>query len=241
MLLGSNRLLAQLSPFAVIHDPDGSSNVRGGDKHEVVDRLMTDQVFAVRGVVDGDGWQDWYWIDYPDYSLASQGFEKFIHKTKDGMLHKSRVKAITDLPQWKNSHFPKDSLLVCRHATGNIQLEIAYTRFNVKDHVYSRNVDGAIEKIDGSEPWGIDGYVYDDLTAIKSIRLIAGASIYNFPAQAVKNLLMPTTALRNFGVAEGGAGVLFLYMSNSDGAGSYDVVWTIKDGKCRSQYLYRNF
>jgi hypothetical protein len=61
---------AQQSPFAIISDKDGYTNIRSGKNRTMIDRLYSNQVFAVRSVVDEDGWQDWYWIDYPDYKTA---------------------------------------------------------------------------------------------------------------------------------------------------------------------------
>ncbi|WP_437918646.1 hypothetical protein [Sphingobacterium sp. LRF_L2] len=231
----------QLIPFAVIADPDGYTNVRLGENRAIVDRLTTNQIFALRGPVDDDGWQDWYWIDYPDYSIATKAFEKYIHKTKAGMLHQSRIKPITSLPQWQKKHVAKKNLLICRNAKNTIHIEIRYAPFKPDDHRYTKNEQGAILKIDGSEAWGIDGYLYDDMKIITSITLNIGSYSYTFPKEAVKNLLMPNTNLTNFGVSEGSNGVFFLYMSNSDGAGGYDVVWTISNEKCTDQFLYRNF
>lgn len=239
--LMSKSTIAQHIPFAVIDDPDGFTQIRLTEKRRVVDRLINNQVFAVRGPVDDDGWQDWSWIDYPDYSMQGKYFTKFINKTKAGMMHKSHIKVLTELPQWANQHQPEHCILSCKDPLSRATIEIQYGPFLIEEHKYTRNSDGAIEKIDNQEPWGIDGYVYADMNEIKSITLKKGNQVYHFPKQTISNLLMPNTALSTFGLAEGTDGTLFLYMSNSDGAGAYDVVWTIKDGECKSQFLYRNF
>jgi len=233
--LGS--LSAQLSPFAVINDSDGFTNIRYGKSKKVVDKLHNNQVFAISSVVDEDGWQDWFWIEYPDYALAKKPFEKFINKTKEGMIHKSRFTALPDLPQWKKQALGDDTM-IC--SLGTDKLTIRYGKFVKSDHTYTKN-GNTIQKIDGSEPWGIDGYVSEQTIEIKSIALEINNQKYEFPKEALKNMLMPTKVLANLGVAEGSDQTLFLYMSNSDGAGGYDVVWTIKSGKVVSQFLYRNF
>jgi hypothetical protein len=228
---------AQLSPFAVIKDSDGFTNVRYGKSKKIAGQLYNDQVFAISNFVDVDGWKEWYWIVYPDYALAKKPFEKFINKTKEGMIHKSRLIALPDLPQWKKQVL-KDDTMVCKN--GFDKLTLRYGKFIKSNHTYTKNGD-AIVKIDGSEPWGIDGDVSDQTIEIKSITLETNNQKYEFPREAIKNMLMPTKILSNFGVAQGTGQTLFLYMSNSDAAGSYDVVWTIKSGKVVSQFLYRNF
>lgn len=70
----SSPLLAQLTPFAVINDSDGYTNIRYGKDKKIVDKLYNNQVFAIRSIVDDDGWQDWYWIDYPDYAKVKKTF-----------------------------------------------------------------------------------------------------------------------------------------------------------------------
>lgn len=241
LLLCAHAAQAQHIPFAIIDDKDGFTNVRLTKDRKVVDQLRSNQVFAVRGPVDDDGWQDWSWIDYPQYNLKRDVFEKFIRKTKAGMMHSSRIKALPDLPQWVKCHDEGRAVLICSDPSSNRRIEIAYGKFLLDEHQYSRNGAGAIEKIDKQEPWGIDGYVYNDMTEIKSITLIDGTSSYRFPPQSIVNLLMPNTSLDTFGLAVSTDDTLFLYMSNSDGAGSYDVVWTIKQWKCVSQFLYRSF
>ena len=79
------------------------------------------------------------------------------------------------------------------------------------------------------------------LTEIKSITLVQNDKKYPFPKEAIQNIFQPTTEAPYFGVAVGTDNHLFLYMSNSDGAGSYEVVWTIKNGEVFNQFLYRNF
>ncbi|SHL50403.1 hypothetical protein SAMN05444266_103540 [Chitinophaga jiangningensis] len=54
-------------------------------------------------------------------------------------------------------------------------------------------------------------------------------------------MLNPTRIEDYFGMAEGSGDTLYLYMSNSDGAGSYEVVWTIKGSAVVSQFLFISF
>lgn len=236
-ILASAPLLAQLTPFAIINDSDGYTNIRYGKNKKIVDRLHSNQVFAIRSIVDDDGWQDWFWIDYPDYAQRKKPFERFVNKTRDGMIHKSRMKALPDLPQWKKSL--EDSTLVCTR--GLDRITIRYGKFIKKNHTYQKVGQDLIVKIDGSEPWGIDGVLHDNTTEIKSITIEINKQKSEFPQEAIKNMLRPTTILANFGVAESSDKTLFLYMSNSDAAGGYDVVWTIKSGRVVNQFIYRNF
>jgi len=231
-------LTAQMTPFAVINDKDGYTNIRYGKDRKVIDKIRSNQVFAVTSIVDEDGWQDWYWIDYPNHSPTEKPFEKFINKTKSGMIHRSRISFLTDLPQWEKS--VTDSTLICSH--GSSKITVRYGKFIKKDHHYLKDPKNVILKIDGSEPWGIDGILYDNTTEIKYIKLeINNKMICEFPKESIKNMLMPTADIHQFGVAEGSEGTLLLYMSNSDAAGAYDVVWTIKSHRVSNQFIYRNF
>lgn len=238
LVIAPGSLVAQITTFAVIKDSDGYTNVRNGTRKVITDKLFNNQVFAIRGVVDEDGAQDWYWIDYPQYSQSGTGFQKYINKTKSGTIHKSRIKAVTDLPQWSKA-ISKDSTLLCSSNNGS-RITIRYGKFISSQHKITRQ-NSAITAIDGSEPWGIDGYVNDKTTEIKSITLESNGQVYHFPASAIKNLLNLSISTDYFGAAEGTDNNLFLYMQNSDGAGSYNVVWTLKDGVVVSQFLYRDF
>lgn len=224
---------AQNSSFAIIQDPDGFTNIRYGKTKKIVDKLLNNQVFAIKSVVDTDGWQDWYWISFPGYDLADQKFMRHT-ATREGMIHKSRIKYLNDLPQWKQE---KVSAEWIRFTNGKDELSLRFGQFIKADHEYITAKNGNIIKIDAEEPFGIDGKLHEDILEIKSIAMQMKGNKISFPRPMISNLLSSTKISSEINVAQAKDGTVFLHMQTGRG---YQVVWTIQKNKVTSQFCYRD-
>jgi hypothetical protein len=238
IFFGYNAVQAQDTRFAIINDSDGFTNVRLGKSKQIVDRIKSNQVFAVKSIVDDDGWQNWFWIKYPDLKKGNKPLENFSQKSKEGMIHKSRIQYLNKLPQFETEVLSGNTILFSKN---NIKIEVTIGKFDALEHKISKDKQGLITKIDKAEYWGIDGRMNATTTEIKKIKIHVGNVETAFPENSFKNILMPTIDKSAFGVAESNANTLFLYMSNGNGTASYDVVWTIKNGKIVSRFVYRWF
>ncbi|MBV7529896.1 hypothetical protein [Chitinophaga sp. sic0106] len=225
--------LCQITPFAIIKDSDGYTNIRSEKSKAVIDTLFRDQVFAIS---PGEDEKDkWISIDYPHYKPASTAFVRSSNSIS-GLIHATRIQRLSDLPQWEKR--VTDTALLLRKGTSVVTIRIG--KFLADKHKITKS-EGFVSKIDNEVPWGIDGYISEAVTEIKSITVDRNGAAFVFPATAVKNMLNPTKLKDFFGIAEGDGGTLYLFMSNSDGAGSYEVVWTIKGKAVVNQFLYINF
>jgi hypothetical protein len=223
-------------PFAIIKDVDGFTNIRSENLKTVIDVIKNNQVFAdAPGMEEKNGSVN---IDYPDWKQGKKSFELYINKTKSGYINKTRVQYLSDLPQFQEKVIANKTIIFTK---GDIKIVLEIGIFDPKKHKLELAENSAVIKIDGSENWGTDGILYKNLREIKSITATYKGKSIPFPKEAIKNLFMPTTNPDHVGVAESTDNTLFLFMSNSDGAGSYDVVWTIKNGIAINQFIHRGF
>ena len=95
-----------------------------------------------------------------------------------------------------------------------------------------------MKSIDGVESlWGIDGnipqYEYESVTVTYP------GGVLQFPKENLQYLYEPGNNFTHIALSDDNT--FFLFMMNSDGAGGYMVVWTIKDYRIKSQLVIRGF
>lgn len=117
-----------------------------------------------------------------------------------------------------------------------IHVEVLTGRFEVS--AYKKVTE---DKIENYPIWGYDGFCECDPnpTEIKGIHVTFDDQKLIFPKEALIAYLSPNAD--NMHVAKASEGVYYLVMHNSDGAGAYELVYTIKDKKLVSAIAYRNF
>ncbi|RFZ90825.1 SH3 domain-containing protein [Mucilaginibacter conchicola] len=159
--------------------------------------------------------------------------------TKDhlrGFINQSGIKLVDHLPAVKRKHFFKNGCIIYNDS---IRVTIISKAFDPKKHnlTYYKDEKGKIvyhtgDKIDGHGIWGTDGdtpkmeFVSIDVT-------IAGKHI-SIPKNALKDLYEPNYEFTR--VYKAGQGVIYIKMTNGDGAGGYTVIFTIKNGKYINRY-----
>lgn len=224
-----------IAAFAIIKDKDGFVNVRENNnaKSKIVGKIYENQVFEDLDAVQNEK-NEWVYITY-GISKQKAGSA---NKTEDqayGYIHKSRIEYLSNLPKLKmkiisenNAEFKNDDLAII----------IKTGKFIPKEHQIKKQ-DGYISKIDDQYPWGIDGIKPENLIEIKSIQISNKKETYTIPTNNLTGIYSPS--FRNTQITISSDKTIFIAMSNGDGAGAYNVVWTIKDNNVKEQFVLRDF
>jgi hypothetical protein len=216
-----NHLLAQtddLQGFAIIKDKDRFTNVREKPtaKSAIDGTIKEDEIFYC---LWNEGHEDWYQIDY---------------KNGSGFIHKSRIKSLYSLPQIKKNSQVKDTLFL---TNDSITVIITKAKFVKSQHKITNDKNGRPHKIDGKEPWGLDGNL--PKICLKSLEIKVNGELIDIPKNDLMDLFEPN--FNSTGFYFNHKNICYLVMSNSDGAGSYSIVFEIKDKKYIKRHIYRGF
>lgn len=202
--------------FAIISDKDGFVNVRSTAEigNNISDKLENGFViysFEPNG--------DWINVDYKKKGKESSGY-----------IYKDRVKFITDFKKIvQKSNLGE----IIKLGDENIKIEISGTNFIRKKHklTFYKNTD-QLDKIDDLPIFGTDGNI--PKKEYKSINIEINNEKIRLPNIALKNLYEPNLLFAGANYDEKND-ILYIYSSNSDGAGSYEVIWVIEKKKFKER------
>jgi hypothetical protein len=237
LLLAAASAKAQL---AVISDPDGFVNIRetGNINSKVVSKLNTDCIVLYDGETDNNEWKTAYY-SAENTMVFSKSNNKPILLKKDyitGFVNASRIIPIDQLPQMR---FKKGIGYLGNNDT--INFSIKTKPFSARSHKIVKSKGGCnncaknfIDKIDGKQPWGIDGNL--PTREIYKIVLSINKMQVEIPFESYNDLYQPN--LENLQIHYDKKGNVYLYMpNNSDGAGGYDIVWVVNNNKLIKRYV----
>lgn len=231
LLLCNANIFAQIKSFtAVINDPDHYTNVRASENGKIIDKLVDGQMFYV---LNENSDPDWYQISYADPKEQKKDFERFYNKVKEGYIHKSKVKFLDQLKNLSVKEITNGYMFFDE----NFSLEMTVKDFDVKKHKITKNDGHFISKIDDARPWGIDGDILPEMNELDKVIVTYNKVKIPFPKEAIKNMFQFTLNPKYIGVSKLDNHTYFFYSQNSDGAGSYESVWKIVDGKVVQQLI----
>ncbi len=200
---------------ALIKDPDGYCNIRqsANSQSKVLDTLSNDRiVFVFEEQAEGN----WLPVDY-----------KKGNETLSGYVHKSRIAFLTSLTKFKQATL-NDSILKLK--LDSFQLTMTKMSFNKKGKQFKydkpQGEQTFIKSIDNKFPWGTDGNI--PKKEYKAVQFKTGNSTLNFPANMFNDLFEPNLDM-TMAYHDKTTGKFYIEAINSDGAGGYEVIWTIKD------------
>ena len=202
--------------FAIISDKDGFVNVRSTAEigNNISDKL--ENGFVVYSFEPKDNWIN---VDY-----------KKNGKELNGYIYKDRIKFITDFTAVvQKSNYDG----VIELGDENVKIEIRGTYFMREKHklTFYKNTN-QLDKIDGLKIFGTDGNIPNK--EYKSIKIEISNRKITLPNVALKNLYEPNLLFAGANYDEKND-ILYIYSSNSDGAGSYEVIWVIEKKKFKER------
>ncbi len=158
-------------------------------------------------------------------------------KERNGYIYKDRYKFVSVFPALTISGKTSDSISLKRDT---IEVTITKSKFNRQKHKfrYVKDAPSQIELIDQEKYWGTDGGIPQ--TQFEKIRIKIGQKQFSLPRAALKGLYEPDiySAEANYDKANE---ILYIHTMNSDGAGSYEVIWKIVKGVYMERLLAYGF
>lgn len=220
LLYFSNFVFGQ---FAIIHDSDGYCHIRSTAKIEdnIIDTLKNGHLiysFETTG--------NWTNINY------SKG-----KKEGHGLVYKDGVKLISayqNIPVLDNNNYKivlgKDS----------IRIVLTGQKFNPEKYKLSFNhlYKDQLQLINNKQYWGTDGEIPN--TQYKTIEVSIGKRKILLPESSIDNLfeISLSNTMVNYDTTND---ILYIQSTNSDGAGSYAVIWKVEKGVYKERYIAYGF
>lgn len=207
--------------YAIINDRDGYANLRddASDKAKIVTKVTNGEFVSV-DVEESK--PNWIKVSLKNYS--------------SGYINKSRLLLISNLPALNKKHVFKNG---CTVYDDKISVTVKSSAFKRDLHKFSYHKDNktVVDKIDGHAVWGEDGDI--PKRQITSINIVVGDIKLSIPKNAFKDLYEPNYSTLH--VYMGKNDIIYIKMDNSDGAGGYTVIWTIKNGIYVKRYVDNSF
>ena len=216
----SNNVFGQ---FAIIHDKDGYCNVRStmeiGDN--IIDSLKNGHLiysFETNG--------NWINIDY------SKGM-----MDQNGQVYKDRVKLISD---YQNIPLITEENNKVVLSIDSIKIILTGQRFNRDKYKLSfhKEYKDQLQFINDEQYWGTDGGI--PKTEYKAMEVSIGKRKVSLPQSALDNLFEVSlfNTIVNYDKPND---ILYIQSFNSDGAGSYEVIWKVEKGSYKERYVAYGF
>jgi hypothetical protein len=209
--------------FAIVNDKDSLLNVRedGQPNSKVVDKLPNRHLiycFENKG--------NWTNIDYT-----------YKGKELNGYVYKDRYQLITSFPALTVSKKTATSITLKKDT---VEVTITQAKFDKKKHnfKYVKEYPDQIELIDDKKYWGKDGGM--PATQFESIDIKLGQKRITVPKYALEGLYEPSlyNAEVNYDKSND---TFYIQTMNSDGAGSYLVIWKIEKGIYKDRLVAYGF
>ena len=204
--------LNSFGQFAIVNEKDSFLNVRKDilQNSKVIDKLQNGHLiycFEDKG--------NWTNIDY-----TKKG------KKLNGYVYNDRVKLISKFPVLTKINETETSITLKKDS---IEITITQNKFNKKKHKfkYVKEYPDQIELIDNLKYWGRDGGL--PTKQFEKIIIKVGRKYISLPKTALEGLYEPSlfSAEANYDKTND---TFYIQTMNSDGAGSYFVVWKVEKG-----------
>lgn len=198
---------------AVIHDPDGYTNVRKSPEaqSEIVHRIFENEVFWYNEEESENEWVPVI-IHQNDFSLDNAKYPYI-----DGFVHKSRLMPLAKLTPYEGDAF---------------QFEYTIAPFDSTGRVIGR-MDGFVDYIDGRRIWGTDGSF--PRTEVSEIKVSANGPSIEIHPVFYRDLFECTNSFKVYRNGD----AWFVWQMNSDGAGAYELVWVFTKSGLKQRLVGR--
>lgn len=214
--------------FGVITDKDGYVNVRSEPKtdNNIIDTLNNGQIVWVFEEEEVNGWSS---VDYKPYQQGIKDGD-----FKHGYIHKSRIQLIKNFPKVP---VIKNTSNLITFQLDTISLKVGSKAFKTIGNklLFDNENNKVLLEINDKRYWGTDREIpkqqYGEVT------LKIGKKIIQLPTE---NLFEPTLYTTTVNIDKLN-NIIYVATNNGDAAGSYSVLWIIKNGICIRRAIFYGF
>jgi hypothetical protein len=202
--------------IAIINDKDGYTNVRENTstQSKIIGKKIENDVFYC--IISKDS--DWY-----EVSLESGTM---------GYIHKSRITPLSSLQKLNNKKANwRDEQLTIKNDT--LMFQIQLRKFDSTKHQIKRGEKNYPITIDNHEMHGTFGNL--PKVEISFIKLFIRSKEIVLPKEQLSDCY--EIDLSRLALYADKKGRLFIFTSNSDGAGGYEAIWIIKNNKFQKREI----
>jgi hypothetical protein len=209
--------------FAIISDRDGYINVRKGASKDnaIVDKLKNGHLIYCLEVKG-------HWTNI-DYSKNNNDLTGYIYYDRCALI--SKYPTIPVLTRSEN---------MLRLAKDSIEIIVTQKQFEKSKHKfkYNKEANSEIELIDNKVYFGKDGEMPE--TEYQSIKIKLGQKTIDLPKTSLESLYQPNLfiTVANYDTEND---IIYIQSENSDGAGSYEVIWKVEKGVYKERYIAYGF
>ncbi|NSL88007.1 SH3 domain-containing protein [Chitinophaga sp. Mgbs1] len=206
--------------FAIVADKDGFTNIRSkpGISRQITGKVLNNDIIYC---YESEG--EWCYVDY-----YSEG------EIQTGYIHQSRIRKIDQLPQLQAVKPAAADKYIFRH--DSIQVSLTTGKFIPENP--SQATENYYKSINRKPIWGTDGNVprrqYKGLEVKWKMQQTA------VPDSSLKGLFEPDPE-RTVIYYDAPQQRLFITATNSDGAGSYEVLWWFDKGVFQRRAVFHGF
>lgn len=212
------------SQFYIVKDKDGFVNVRESENinSKIISKLKNGEiVHSFEDFEENKG----NWINV-DYHFSKNDF-------KNGFVYKDRLINISNYE--KIPMVIKSNYVILKNKI--FEIKITEKKFNKKNHKFTflKQSKNIIIKIDNQDYYGTDGYL--PKIEYSEIEISINGKKIKLPNEALKNLYEPNSYSTSAHYDKEND-ILYIDSLNSDGAGSYEVLWIIEKGKFSKRFIF---
>lgn len=207
--------------FALVSDKDGYVNIHkeAANARNIQDTLRNGHlVYCVE--TKGKWTSIWYYAKKKKDEL-------------DGYIYSDRLTQVNDYV-----NIPEISNQPNLYVLGNdsIKVTISEKKFDKSKYrfTYYKDANRVIQFINGKQYWGTDGEL--PKSEYNSIIIQIGARKISLPPSALENLFQPTIYSTIVHI-DFSNDIVYIQASNSDGAGTYDVIWRVEKGVYKDRFI----
>jgi hypothetical protein len=203
---------------AIIQDKDGYTNLRKAPdaKSEIIHKIYENEIFWY-DLEFGNEHGNWMPVYIPKNDFSFNLSNSYIIS---GYIHKSRLKPLTELPLYQGTDF---------------EFKYKIEPFDSTDRIVDKQDGKWISAIDGRPVWGTDGeFPSNQIGGIKVWIEGKEIKIHKLFYSDIFECKESIQIYKN-------DDIYFVYQRNSDGAGSYEIVWVISKNGLKQRLVGRMF
>jgi hypothetical protein len=209
--------------FGIVQDKDGYVNVRDeqSTSSKIVGKLNSNTIIPIFNE-ENEGLKNSNWL-LVEYQAEASGY-----------IYKDRIKKIEDFETIKPIKSSSNSI---EFSISDYKIQLETQKFNPKNHIITKEGE-LIHSIDGKDFYGSDGVLPQ--IEFKSFKLFFKGQEIIIPKDDYTNLYNLTLSEMKLTYNKA-LNQYYLFGTFSDGAGVFDTIWVLENGKLIKHIAQINF